>query len=164
MVYQRAPAQPGASLNDTLMVGPTLYPQLTDILIRFRAFPVAISGDVAKMYRAVELAPEDRDLHRFIWRPDQSSEPRDYRMKRVTFGIAASPFLAVQALQQTAHKFGSEFPLAYSHVFDSFYVDDCLAGADTPEQALELHKQLRELLNKGGFDLRKWRSSSSTVV
>jgi len=45
----------GASLKDTLILGPTLYPQLIDI--------VAISGDVTKIYRAVELAPEDRDLH-----------------------------------------------------------------------------------------------------
>ena len=101
----------GASLNDTLLVGPTLYPHLTDILIRFRAFPVAISGDVAKMYRAVELTPEDRDLHRFIWRPDQSSEPRDYCMKCVTFGVASSPFLAVQASRKELTILASSFLL-----------------------------------------------------
>ena len=43
------------------------------------------------------------------------------------------------------------------------YVDDCLAGADTPEVAMELHKQLRQLLHKGGFVLRKWRSNSKVL-
>ena len=46
----------------------------------------------------------------------------------------------------------------------AFYVDDCLAGASTPEDALTLQQQLCELLMKGGFDLRKWRSSSKQVM
>ena len=85
-------------------------------------------------------------------------------MTRVTFGVAASPFAAVQALQQTATDFGQEHSLANSHVFKSFYVDDCLAGADTPQEAIQLQQQLRALLLKGGFDLRKWRSSSTDVM
>jgi len=56
-------------------------------------------------------------------------------MKRDTFGIAALQFLPVQALQQTAHKISSEFLFAYSPVLDIFYVDNCLYGADAPEQA-----------------------------
>ena len=85
-------------------------------------------------------------------------------MKRVTFGVAASPYVAVQALQQTSHDFGHLFPEAKNHVLSSFYVDDCLAGADSTEKALELHSQLYNLLLKGGFELRKWRSSSSSIM
>ena len=73
----------GHSFNETLMTGPTLYRPLTDILMRFRTFPVAISGDVSKMYRAIELSPEDHDYHRFVWRADKSSPVQDFRMKRV---------------------------------------------------------------------------------
>ena len=79
----------------------------------------------------------------------------DYRMTRVMFGVASSPFLAVQALQQTALDFGDQFPLAKPHVMNSFYVDDLLAGADYPDEALQLQQQLRQLLLKGGFDLKK---------
>ena len=43
-------------------------------------------------------------------------------------------------------------------------MDDLLSGADTPEAALTLHKQLRCMLAKGGFDLRKWRSSLQEVL
>ena len=77
------------SLNDTLLVGPTLYPNITDILMRFRTFPVAISGDISKMYHASDLSPSDRDSHCFVWRTDTTSQPLDYRMMRVTFGVAA---------------------------------------------------------------------------
>ena len=59
----------GTSLNDTLLVGPTLYPNLTGILIRFRSYLVAISADISKMYWAVELDLADWDLHWFMWRP-----------------------------------------------------------------------------------------------
>ncbi len=44
-------------------------------------------------------------------------------------GPTLFPFVAVKALQQTAHDFGDLFPLAKPRVFSSFYVDDCLAGA-----------------------------------
>ena len=111
------------------------------------------------MYRAVELSPPDRDLHRFVWRPDQTSELQDFRMTRVTLGVAASPYAAVQALQQTATDFGQNYPLANSHLFQSFYVDDCLTGADSPQVKLQ-----QQLLLQGGFDLCKWRSSSSEVM
>ena len=148
------------------MTGPILYPPLTDILMKFRTFPVVISGDVSnsKMYRAIELPPEDRDYHRFVWRADKSSPVQDFRMKRVTFGVTASPFVANRCLQQTSQLFGHEHNLAQHHVYESFYVDDLLAGASTTEDALQLQQHLRALLLKGGFDLRKWRSNSSQVL
>ena len=47
----------GVSLNDTLMVGPTVHPSLVDVLLRFRKYRIAIFADISKMYRAVELPP-----------------------------------------------------------------------------------------------------------
>ena len=64
----------------------------------------------------------------------------------------------MQSLQQTAHDFGDSYAITKSRVKSSFYVDDCLAGADSPQEAIELYSQLRQLLLKGGFDLRKWRA------
>lgn len=57
----------GVSLNDILLVGLTVHPSLIDVLLRFRQHEIAVTADVSKMYRAVELAPSDRDLHRFVW-------------------------------------------------------------------------------------------------
>ena len=42
----------GVSLNDQLLVGPTVYPPLNDVLIRFRKHPYVLTTDVSKMYRA----------------------------------------------------------------------------------------------------------------
>ena len=57
----------GISFNDTLMIGSTLFPSLSVILIRFRTYSVAITADISKMYRAVEIYEQDRDFHRFVW-------------------------------------------------------------------------------------------------
>ena len=152
------------SLNDILMTGPTLYPTLDTILMRFRIHQVAISADIGKMYRMVRLVPRDRDLHRFFWREQPTGPLIDYRMTRVTFGVSSSPYLAIKALQQTAADFGHMYPKASPLVLSSFYVDDLLTGADTPEQAVQLYEELRALLLKGGFDLRKWRSSSEATL
>ena len=59
-------------------------------------------------------------------------------MTRVTFGIAASSLAAKMSIKQNALDFAHEFPLAAKSVDESFYVDDCLTGADTVEEAIEL--------------------------
>ena len=40
----------GVSLNDILMVGPTVHPQLVDVLISFQMHRIALITDVSKMY------------------------------------------------------------------------------------------------------------------
>ena len=55
-----AKSSSGVSLNDTLLVGPTVHPPLVDILLRFRLYRIASIADVSKMYRAIELTESDR--------------------------------------------------------------------------------------------------------
>lgn len=124
----------GVSLNDTLLVGPTVHSSLTDVLLRFRTHRVALTADVSKMYRAIELVPSDRDFHRFVWRPDPNQTLKDFRMTRTTFGVSASCF-AANMVKQNAMEFAHEYPLAAIAVLESFYVDDGLSGADDIESA-----------------------------
>ena len=56
----------GVSLNDILMVGPTVHSLLVDVLLRFRMHLIAVVADIGKMYRAIELPHADRDLHRYL--------------------------------------------------------------------------------------------------
>ena len=84
----------GVSLNDILIVGPTITLPRIDVLLRFRFHRIALTTDISRMYRAVALDQSDRDLHRFIWRKDPSEPLKYYRMIRVTFGVSASSFVA----------------------------------------------------------------------
>ena len=110
------------------------------------------------MYRAIELTHSDRDLHRFIWRQTPEDPLQDFRITRVTFGVSASSYAANMSIKQNSLEFASEYPLAADVVNKSFYVDDCLSGADTPEQAIEVHHQLTKIFERGKFLLRKWNS------
>ena len=152
------------SLNDTLMVGPTLHSTLTDVLLRFRLYPVAITADISKMYRAVELATDDKDYHRFVWRREPEGPLTDYRMNRLTFGVSASSFAANMAVRQNAMDFADDHPCAAAVVAKSLYVDDCLTGANTMEEAVSLQAELQELFSKGKFTLCKWNSSHPAAL
>jgi hypothetical protein len=58
------------SLNDKLMVGPTIQKSLFSIILRFRKHSVAISADtynsIRKMYRQALVNPKQRDLQKQI--------------------------------------------------------------------------------------------------
>ena len=100
------------SLNDILLVGPTIHPPLIDVLLRFRVHRIGLIADVSKMYRAIQLAKPDRDLHRFIWRSKPEDVLQDYRMTRVTFGVSASCFAANMAVRQNACDLAHKYPLS----------------------------------------------------
>ena len=159
-----AKSSSGVSLNDTLLVGPTVHPSLVDVLLRFRLHRIALTIDVTKMYRAVELAESDRDFHRFVWRATSSESLCDYRMTRVAFGVSASSFAANMSVKQNAADLADKYPLTAKAVDESFYVDYGLTGADSVEEATELQKQLQGLFSRGGFHLRKWNSSDPAVL
>lgn len=67
-------------------------------------------------------------------------------------------------VKQHACDFSARYPLAAPTVEKSFFVDDCLTGADTVQDAIELQRQLQELFHKGGFILHKWNASEPTVL
>ena len=159
-----AASSSGVSLNDLLMVGPTVHSSLTDVLIRFRLHRVALTTDVSRMYRAVLLDEADKDLHRFVWRRNSTEPLMDYRMKRVTFGVAASSYAANMAVKQNAIDLAQEYPAAAKAVHQSFYVDDGLTGADSLDEAVVLQKELQALFDRGGFTLRKWNSSNPAAL
>ena len=85
-------------------------------------------------------------------------------MNSLTFGVSASPYLAVRTLQQVASDQGQELPLVSKHMRESFYMDDLMAGADSVEGALGLFSGLASVLSRGGFVLRKFRCSHAAVL
>ena len=144
-----AKSQSGTSLNESLMVGSITQPDLLSTLMRFRFHRVAISGDVAKMYRQIGLDTNDRDFHRILWR-DNSTEPLQHlRMTRVTYGIASSAFHATRCLKQVAELCGET--LFVSSIKNDFYVDDFLSGASSTAEAKVLLLGVSEELRKHGF-------------
>ncbi|XP_056630902.1 uncharacterized protein LOC130441307 [Diorhabda sublineata] len=92
----------GISLNNTLMVGPTIQEDLFAIIIRFRQHNVAMVADIEKMYRQVEIVEEQRDLQRIMWRSNPNLPLEVYTLNTVTYGTAPASFIAIRCLHQLA--------------------------------------------------------------
>ena len=148
----------GISFNQQLLPGPSLYPLLTSVINSFRCHFIAMTSDVSEMFREILLHP-DEDYHRYLVRNSQGNI-QDWRMLRLTFGVASSPFLAKRVLRQLAEDYKEDYPTASSIILSSFYVDDSLTGADTVQEAEDIRSQLCSLLQKAGMTLRKWRTNS----
>ncbi|UYV79713.1 hypothetical protein LAZ67_18000385 [Cordylochernes scorpioides] len=130
----------------------------------FRTYPVAITADIEKMYRQIRIHPEDADYQRILWRPSPEEPVVDYRLLTVTYGTTSAPFLAMRTLQQLAEDEGHNYPEASRVTLNDFYVDDLLTGAQTIAETKELIDQLKDLMKKGGFHLRKWNSNCHEIV
>ena len=107
-----AKSESGISLNERLLVGPTVNPSLVDVLLRFRKHKVALTSDVSKMYQAVLLEEGQRDLHQFVWREDTTHPLKDYRMTRLMFGVSAFAFAAIMAMRENAMDHELRYPRA----------------------------------------------------
>ena len=148
----------GVSLNDCLSVGPKIQDDIFQILTRFRFFKVAMSADVAKMYRQVELCYKDKDLHRLLWRFKPTDPIDTYRMTRVTYGVASSSYHSIRCLTECANIESTPEPVREAIKRD-FYVDDLLTGASSEKEAEQLQDGLISTLKKAQFELRKWTSN-----
>ncbi|XP_062535559.1 uncharacterized protein LOC134204764 [Armigeres subalbatus] len=111
----------GPSLNDALMVGPTVQEDIRSITMRSRKHRIMIVADIKMMYRQVLVDPRDTSVQLIVWKssPDQPMET--YELKIVTYGTASAPFLATRVLNQLAEDEGSNFPLAASQRLDFSY-------------------------------------------
>ena len=157
-----AKSQSGISLNESLMVGATVQPDLFSTLLRFRFHRVAISGDVAKMYRQVGLNEADKDFHRILWRDDTSKPIQHYRMTRVTYGITSSAHHSTRCFKKIGELSGDT--LFSTSIQNDFYVDDYLSGAPSIQEARSLLRGISAELQKFGFELRKWTSNEPEII
>ena len=165
VVFDASAKHNGVSLNDMIHQGPKLQRELIDVLLRFRRYPVAIVCDIAEMYLRIEICPEDRSYHRFLWRNlDVSKKPCEYEFSRLVFGINASPFLAQFVSQQHATMFEQIYPRASETILKSTYMDDSMDSVMSETEGINLYKQLSELWHKAGMHAHKWLSNSWTVL
>ncbi|XP_011859594.1 PREDICTED: uncharacterized protein LOC105557062 [Vollenhovia emeryi] len=154
----------GTSLNDMLLIDPNLQGDLRSIMLRFRCHQYVMTADIAMMFRQVMVSEEDRHLQRILWREDSDQAVQTYTLNTVTNGTACAPYLAMRCLRHLAEGEKKNYPAAAKILEDDFYMDDVLTGSDTIEGAAALQKELSELLARGQFPLRKWRSNDSRVL
>ena len=153
----------GNSLNEVLLPGPDLLPDLIGILIRFRLLKIGLSADIEALFMQVEVPEHEQRFLRFLWREGPSSEIETFQYTRHIFGAKSSPTCANFVVQQTARDNVKSFPVASKAVFTSFYVDDFLHSVPRESDAVVLASQLMNMLTKGGFNLTKFVTNSLEV-
>lgn len=154
----------GISLNGTLMIGARLQNNLIDIILRFRLHTIAITTDLRKMYRQVLVHEADRDYQRILWRSSMNEPIQDFRLNIVTYELSCAPFLAVRCVRYLASNANEQLRQASQVLLNDLYVDDVLTGVNSSREAVELIKQLKKLLNDGGFEPHKWRSNCKEIL
>lgn len=152
-----AKAQNGKSLNDTLMIGPTIQDKIFAHLVRFRSHSIVIMADIEKMYRQVNIHKDDRKFQRILWRID--GVVRVLESNTVTFGVASAPFSAIRSIHQLAEDEKESFPTAAKLLTRDLYVDDLLSGGEIVEEVKRARDEIIAMLKKGGFNIRQWASN-----
>lgn len=154
----------GNSLNDVLLKGPKLQANIFAILVKFRCHSIAFSADIAKMYRQINVTKEDRKYQRIVWRKNPRDSIQIFELNTVTYGASCAPYLALRTVKQLCEDEKENFPIAYEVAKNHFYMDDLLAGADSVTEAQELVREMQNLMQSGGFELRKWCSNDAEAL
>ena len=165
IVFNSSQTYKGISLNSCLAKGPDSYRNNSlGILLRWREEPVAIVGDIRKMFHSVFLRPTEQHCHRFLWRElDSSRDPDIYVMERVNMGDRPASAIATEALYMTADLSGDIAPRATEFIKSSSYVDDLIDSVKSKPEAIQLAKETEVVLGKGGFAVKCWQLSGEST-
>nr|CAH7758363.1 unnamed protein product [Callosobruchus chinensis] len=146
------------------MTGPKIQSDLFSILLRFRKHNIVLVADIEKMYRMVYIAEKHRDYQRIMWRGNPSSEISHFRLNTVTYGLSASPYLAIRSLNQAAIEQREAYPESSDAIINDMYVDDLISGSSDIESASQLRADITKVLSPYGFKLRKWCANDPSVL
>jgi len=141
----------GVSLNDCLESGPSLNPNLVEILIRFRRWKVALTADITKAFLQICIQRGDQDVHRFLWKCQDSV--RVMRFVRVPFGNKSSPFLLNATIKHHLESYPNSEVV--EELRENLYVDDWLSGADSADEGCAKFNEARTILAEAGMSLSK---------
>ena len=127
IVYDASAKSTGPSLNECLYAGPSLISDISDVLQCFRYHRIALSADIKKAFLMVGVAEPDRDVLRFLWVDDSTSEAPKIvvkRFSRVIFGVTSSPFLLNGTIRHhvTNYDMANNFIQSAAVIVDAYLV------------------------------------------
>lgn len=155
VVFDARPNHPnGVSLNDILMIGPTIQHKLFLHLIRFRTWNYVITADIEKMYRQVLVHEDDRRFQRMLWH--DNGEIKTFQLNTLMFGVSSVSFLAIHTVQKLADDKGHAYSKAAKALKEELYVDDLLFGSKFINEVRIIRDEIIALLLRGNFSIRQW--------
>ena len=113
-----------------------------------------MAANVKEMYHMFRLPDHDKPAMRFLWRNSLRKEPSVNQFERAVFGEKSAPSRANYTVRRNADENGEELPLGKA-VYKHFNMDDGLPSTDFREEAIEMRKQMSELLHYSFY--QEWR-------
>ena len=162
-VFDCAAEFAGTSLNKEVLQEPDFMKKLIGVLLRFREDTITAMADIKGMFYQVNVSPKDRNVLRFLWwsKGEFSKNVEVYRMTVYLFGRVWSPSCANFALSLVALDHMEDIAVQTT---GTLYADDCLKSAATVPKAIDIVRELYQLLALRGFRLTKWTSNSRKVL
>ncbi|GBM28321.1 hypothetical protein AVEN_229506-1 [Araneus ventricosus] len=155
------------SLNDCLHIGPNLYPDIFDLLLRFRLYPIAFTVDIKQAFLQIEVNGKDRDVSRFLFiendLTDVSKLTQIYRFTRVLFGVNSSPFMLAATIKHHLRKYQGIYPKTSEFLNNSIYIDDIIGGHQNTEDAYHTSTECMHIFREAGMTLHKWQTNSEEL-
>jgi hypothetical protein len=164
IVFDGAAKIQNLSLNDQIQEGPKLQRDIFEVLLRFRRYGIAINCDIKEMFLGISVTPHDSKYLRILWRNMEDRSPDVIELLRVTFGINASPFLAISTLLDHAERYRCVYPRAVEALTCSTYVDDTLDSVESQEEAIELYNNISTICKEAGWRVHKWSSNDKSFL
>ena len=145
------------SLNDCLQKGPNLMELIPSILMRFRENKIGIISDIRKAFLMVGVEEEDRNFLKFLWWEDAEQKVlKEFRHRRVVFGVNSSPFLLAAVLEHHLTHVPIEDQKLALKLLQSLYVDNSVTSVETVEEYREFRETSVRLLQDIKMELRCW--------
>ena len=149
------------SMNDCLYSGPSLVPDMVQVLMRFRLGRYACVSDIEKAYLMLRLNERDKDVTRFMWPKDindPNSEYIVYRFTVVLFGATCSQFLLnatiLRHLSQIKNK--DQFKRG-------IYIDNLLKTSNDEKSLERFYWEAQKTFSAAHLNLREWNSNVDKV-
>lgn len=132
--------------------------------MNWRIFRFVFGADIAKMYRRIELHPNDAEYQLILWKFELNGELYVLKIVVVGFGITCAPDIAILVVRKVVRDEEKDFPLAVEIIEKETYVDNIFSGSHTIETAEKRKQHVISALRRGQFELRKWVSNTPELL
>ena len=156
------------SLNDCLLRGPIILPEIPGIFMRFRLGKYGACADVAKAFLQLHLHKDQRDATRIFWIKSMDVKPLwqesnliILRHTRVLFGAKCSPSMLNLTID---HHLSLKNSKIAEMIRKNTYVDNLIVATSDLKQLLELYSLGTSYFSEMNMHLREWGSNCTTLM
>ncbi|GFR26348.1 integrase catalytic domain-containing protein [Trichonephila clavata] len=154
------------SLISCQHIRPNLYPEIFDILLRFRLNAVAFAADMKQAFLQITLNEKDMDITKCFISNDLCDEPRPpsvYRFTRVLFSISSSAILLSATLKHHLKKYLEKYTNTVDFLNENIYVDDIIESRLFLYQALTITLEVIKIFEDASISLHKGQTNSKSL-